>query len=102
MLKEPETNDLPKAIDLHGVTADKLAENWVMLSGFGRKEILVRCGVSGNYHLDVCMSVKLATLPELVSDAQLQGVVDILARHGEISGLHYARRFNTHTPCDAS
>lgn len=95
MWRKPITNDLPVVIDLRGETADKLAENWVMLPGFGRKEILVRCGVRGNDHIDVCMHEHLANLPGLVTDEELQKVIDILARYGEISGLHAAKRFNT-------
>ncbi len=98
MWEEPKTNDLPNVIDLRGLTADQLAENWVMLAGFGRKEILIRCGVRGNDHLDVCMHEHLAKLPGLLTDEELQAVVDILARHGEISGLWYASRFNTVDP----
>ncbi|MEI6842908.1 MAG: hypothetical protein WCK48_00135 [bacterium] len=95
MWEKPETNDLPETINLRGVTADQLAENWVMLPGFGRKEILIRCGVRGNYHIDVCMHEHLANLPGLVTNEELQKVVDILARHGKISGLHAAKEFNT-------
>ncbi len=98
MWEKTTANDLPKVINLRGETADKLAENWVMLPGFGRKEILVRCGVRGNDHLDVCMHENLAKLPGLVTDQELQAVVDILARYGEISGLWYASRFNTVDP----
>lgn len=95
MWEKPKTNDLPTVIDLRGVTADELSKNWVMLAGYGRKEILIRAGVRGNDHLDVCMHEHLANLPGLVTDEELQKVVDILARLGEISGLHYASRFNT-------
>ena len=94
---EPKDNTLPNVIELRGVTADELAQRWIMLAGFGRKEILVYCGCSnlGNLGLDEAMHSYLPELYAFLTATQLQAVIDVLARHAEVMGLHYAARYNS-------
>lgn len=90
-----DAKSLPDGLNLRGKTYEEINDGWVNLPGFGRKEILVRTGVRGNLHVDECMHEYIVNLNGLLTLEELQKVVDILARHGEISGLHYAREFNT-------